>query len=299
MTRTLCAAIAALLIGTAARAQELEARAYLPAPIGTTIVLAGFGGSKGDILFDQSVNVTDVQADLTITHVGAGYVFDLAGRQARILGIFPNAFGTIAGEVGGQPESQDVAGLVDPRIKFTIGLLGAPALSPGQFARATRRTVVGASVTVMAPIGQYSSSQLVNLGYNRWAFKPEVGASRTIARWTVETYAGVWLFTDNHAYFPGNLVKEQDPIVSLQGNVSYALPRRVWVALLGTWFGGGETRTNGTPNPDEQRNARFGVTVSLPLAARQSLKVVWSTGATTRRGSDFDSFTITWQLVKF
>jgi hypothetical protein len=52
-------------------------------------------------------------------------------------------------------------------------------------------------------------------------------------------------------------------------------------------------------NPDQQRNMQLGVTVSIPLTAWQSLKVVWSTGATTRRGSDFDSFTVTWQLVRF
>jgi hypothetical protein len=299
MVRSLCVTTAILLIGTGASAQELEARAYRPAPIGTTIVIAGFGGSKGGIVFDQAVDVADVEADLKILVSGVGYTFALAGRQARILAVFPMAWGTIAGDVGGQPQAQDLAGLVDPRIKFTIGLLGAPALTPAEFARAPRRTVVGTSVTVMPPIGQYSSTQLVNLGYNRWAFKPEIGASRTIDRWTLETYAGVWLYTENTSYFPGNLVKEQDAILSLQSHVSYALPRRLWVAFIGTWFAGGETRTNRAVNPDQQRNTRLGATVSIPLTAWQSVKVVWSTGATTRRGSDFDSFTVTWQLVRF
>ena len=50
-------------------------------------------------------------------------------------------------------------------------------------------------MTIMPPWGQYSSAQLVNLGYNRWAVKPEIGVTRTIRRWTLEAAAGVWLFT--------------------------------------------------------------------------------------------------------
>jgi hypothetical protein len=48
-----------------------------------------------------------------------------------------------------------------------------------------------------------------------------------------------------------------------------------------------------------QRNTRLGVTLSVPIARQQSLKFVYSTGATTRRGSDFNTFNVTWQLVSF
>jgi len=41
-------------------AQELEPRAYSPAPIGTKFLIAGFGGSKGSILLDPSLDVSDV-----------------------------------------------------------------------------------------------------------------------------------------------------------------------------------------------------------------------------------------------
>jgi hypothetical protein len=299
MSRTVVVVVAGLLMASTATAQELEPRAYLPAPIGTTIVLGGVGTSKGGILFDQTVDVADVEADLKIVITGVGYTFDFAGRQARVLAVFPIAWGTIGGEVGAQLQAQDLAGLVDPRVKLTIGLVGAPALRPAQFAGSARRTVVGASVTVMPPIGQYEKTQLINLGYNRWAFKPEIGASRTLGRLTLETYAGVWLYTDNTAYHPGASVKTQEPILSVQSHVSYALPRRVWIAFIGTWFAGGETRTDGALNPDLQRNTRLGASASFPLTARQSLKVVWSTGASTRRGTDFENFTLTWQLVKF
>jgi hypothetical protein len=42
-----------------------------------------------------------------------------------------------------------------------------------------------------------------------------------------------------------------------------------------------------------------GATLSVPAGAANSLKLVYSTGATTRRGSDFDTLTVQWQRVWF
>ena len=174
-----------------------------------------------------------------------------------------------------------------------------PALTLDEFARTPRRTAIGASVTVAAPWGRHDSRQLVNLGYNRWAVKPEIGVSHPVGRWTIEGYVGVWTFTTNDAYYPGTLQKRQDPVLAMQGHVSYALPRRYWLAVDGTWFAGGDTRVDGRLNPDRQRNTRLGVTLSVPIVGQQSVKFVYSTGTTTRRGSDFDTFNATWQIVMF
>jgi hypothetical protein len=297
MTRLLAALL--LLAGESALAQELEPRAYSPSPIGTTFVLAGFGGSEGGILFDPALEVENVEADLSVLTAGFGYTFPLAGRQARVLAVFPSAFGSIEGEVDGQAQTQEVSGLVDPRIKLSVGFRGAPALELAEFAKAPPRTVVGTSLTVVPPLGQYDRHQLVNLGYNRWAFKPEIGISHPSGRWTLDGYAGIWLFTTNDRHFPGNAERRQDPVLSLQGHVSYVFPSRAWVALDATWFAGGQTNVNRLESPDLQRNARIGATLSIPLGRYQSIKVGYSFGATTRRGSDFDSLMVTWQLVRF
>ena len=151
----------------------------------------------------------------------------------------------------------------------------------------------------MPPLGQYRATQLVNLGYNRWGFKPEIGVSHQVGRRTFDGFAGVWFFTPNDAYYPGRARKRQEPVVAWQTHVSYALPRRTWVAFNGAWFSGGQTQVNGRLNSDLQRNSRLGVTLSVPISGPQSLKFVYSTGATTRRGSDFNTFNVTWQLVTF
>lgn len=288
-----------VLTASALAAQELEPRSYAPAPTGTTFLIGGLGRSQGPILMDASLDVDNVEGDLWVATPGLGHVFGLAGRQARLLAVAPVAWGAVEGDVHGQGERQDLAGLVDPRVTVSVNLRGARALTPSEFARAPHaRTVVGASVTIVPPLGQYASSQLVNLGFNRWAVKPELGVSHQLARWTIEWYAGLWLFSTNRSYFPGNAVKRQDAVFAAQAHASYSLPRRTWLAFNGTWFVGGQTRIDETVSPDEQRNTRLGATYSFPLSAGQSLKVAYSTGASTRRGSAFNTFTISWQLVR-
>ena len=293
-----CLGALLLTIGVA-HAQELEPRSYSPSPVGTTFVLGGFGRSEGGILFDPSLDIDNVQADLWIATVGAGHIFDLFGRQSRVLAVVPIAWGAVVGDVHAHAQRQDLVGLADPRFKLSVGLFGAPALTRDEFTRRRRVATLGASLTVMPPRGQYNANQLVNLGYHRWALKPEVGMSVPAGRWTIDAYAGVWLFTTNDSHFPGTAEKRQDPVLAVQGHASYALSTRTWLAVNGTWFAGGATYVDDVLNPDLQRNTRLGITYSVPLAAQQSLKFVYSTGTSTRRGSDFNTFNVTWQLLMF
>lgn len=291
------ACVLATVVAGVAGAQEIEPRTYMPAPVGTIFVLATYGHSDGAIVLDPAVEVEHVEADLRIVTLAAGRTFSLAGRQARALIVAPIAWGEVTGEVGAEPRRQDLSGTADPRVKLTVGLHGAAARSAGAFASAERETFVGASLGVIAPWGSYDSGRLVNLGSHRWAFKPELGASVARGRWTFEGALGAWLFTANREFFPGAARRAQQPLASIQGHVTRALPNGAWVGLHGTLFGGGRTRVDGTPSPDLQRNLRLGGTVSVPIRARQSIKIAYSTGALTRRGNDFDTLSATWQLV--
>jgi outer membrane putative beta-barrel porin/alpha-amylase len=288
-----------LACAAAVEAQELEPRAFSPSPVGNDVRALGLWQIGRRHPVRSGPGHRQRAGRFVVATAGIGHTFGVAGRQARIMAVFPTAWGTVSGRVHDQPQHQDLTGLVDPRFKLSIGLVGAPALTLAEFARAPRRTAVGASVTVVPPWGQYTSKQLVNLGYNRWAVKPEIGVSRPVRRWTIDGSASVWLFTTNDSYYPAHAVKRQDPVIALQGHASYALPRRAWLAVDATWFAGGETRVNGVPNPDLQRNTRLGLTLSIPIVGQQSLKLAYSTGTTTRRGSDFNTLNATWQLVMF
>jgi hypothetical protein len=282
-----------------AAGQDLEPRAYSASPIGTHFVVTGWARSSGDVLVDASAPLKDVHATTNLATIGGGTTFSFFGRTGLLLAAFPYAWSTATGSIEETAASVSRSGLADPRIKFSVNFLGGRALTRSEFARAERRNIVGASVTVSPPLGQYYPTKLVNLGANRWAFKPEVGFSHAINKWTVDGYAGVWLFTTNNAYYTGSSVRKQDPIYAVQGHGSYTFKPRLWVAFDATWYSGGTAIINGARQPNQQRNTRIGATLSLPLTQQQSVKVSVTKGATTRVGADFTTVGATWQFSWF
>jgi hypothetical protein len=177
-----------------------------------------------------------------------------------------------------------------------MNLKGSPALNPREFAAYKRKTVVGTSLTVIAPTGQYDPHRLVTLSSNRWAFKPKLGLSKPKGRWTMEVAGGVWMFTANKNFFGGSR-REQKPLLSFQGDLIYTLRPRMWVSINATYLTGGQTTINGVVNADRRRNSRVGATLSLPLHQRQSIKVAWAKGLTTRFGGDMNSIAVGWQYT--
>jgi hypothetical protein len=300
MTSTLRAAGWLLLIAALARAaaaQELEPRAYSPSPVGTSFLVVSGTRSTGGVFTDPSLPITDVEATVDVLGLTMGHAFGVAGKHVLLLGVLPVVWGEASGAVGENRQAVTRRGLADPRVKLSVILAGSPAMSRAEFARAPRRTIVGASVTVAPPLGQYDDAKLVNLGANRWSLKPEVGLSHPMGHWTIDAYAGVWFFTENGEYYPGSSSRTQQPITTLQAHLSYSFARRAWAAVNGTWYSGGTTSIDGVEKADLQRNSRLGATLAVPVGARQSLKVAYSAGATTRVGADFRTVTAAWQVI--
>lgn len=275
--------------------QEMEARAYSVSPVGTNIVLLSYGHSTGDLSFDPSLPITDASAK--INGATAGYVRSIGffGRSASVAVLLPYAWGNLQGNIAGQFQQIRRSGLRDPMVRFAVNLHGAPAMDLKEFSTYSQKTNIGASVVVAAPLGQYDPGRVVNLGANRWAFKPEVGISHAMRKVYLDLYASAWLFTANNN-FQGR-TRKQDPIGGAQFHLSYILSRKLWVALDATVYSGGRTRVNGVRGDDLQRNSRAGGTLSYKLDRRQSLKFVYSKGVVTTIGGNFQSFSFAYQYV--
>ena len=270
-------------------AQELEPRAYSPAPVGTNFALLAAVYQTGQVLPDPSIPITDVEAEATSIVAAYSHSFGLFGRSASIALALPYSWLHATGNVGGSARERSVHGPADPKLRFAVGLMGSPALTPEEFARRTPEPVVGASLVVSAPFGDYDSSKLVNIGTNRWAFKPEIGLSLPLGKAFFETAGGVWLFTDNDDFFGGQ-VREQDPMYALQVHAGYNFRQGFWVAADATWYTGGTTTVNGVEKDDTQNNSRYGLTLAYPLTNQFSIKASWSNGLITRVGGDFNTF---------
>jgi len=278
--------------------QEMEPRAYSPAPVGTQFVLLGYAHQSGDVLLDSSLPLKDVSVNFNFASFGYGRTFGLVGHQANVAILVPYIWGTAQGSVFEQQVVARRSGGGDIRVRFSTLLKGGEALRPKEFAKRKPTTLIGASVVVVVPSGQYDPQRLVNPGSNRWAFKPEVGVSKPKGRWTLEATGGVWLFTPNNSFL-GSSRRTQKPMASFSGNLVYTLRPRMWLSGSTTFYTGGSTTVNGTTNADRQRNMRVGGTFSFPLNRRQSLKVAAAKGVTTRIGGNLNSIAVAWQYAWF
>ena len=274
-------------------AQELVPASYTPAPYGVNVLNLSATYKSGDLAFDPSGPIEEASARIGISTLGYIRTLNVAGRSANIGVIVPYVLGHLEGLYLGEPAFADRSGLGDLGVRAAVNLLGGPAMSPKEFSTYRARTLIGASLIVTGPTGQYDPTKLINIGTNRWAFKPEVGIVRVMGRWAIDAYVGGWFFTTNDDFF-GGMRLERDPILSTQFHVRYLFKPGLWAAVDANFWRGGQTTVDGRTNDDLQRNSRIGATVVKRLGRKHSLRVAASRGAITRVGGDFTSIGVSY-----
>lgn len=227
-----------------------------------------------------------------------GRSFALFDKHASVSLVIPVANLDGTGKRSGELQHVDITGVGDPVFRFAVNLFGSPALTAQEFAARKRETILGASLTAVAPWGEYHSEKLVNLGANRWAVKPELGLSHPLGNWDLELYAGAWLFEDNDDFYGGHL-REQEPLYSTQAHLVYRMKPGMWASFDYTYYEGGTTTVDGARKNDRVDNSRAGLTFSLPVARDQALKLSWSRGVSVRIGKDFTMLGASWSYVWF
>jgi len=294
------AAIAVLGLAGVVLGQDLEPRAYSASPVGARFLVIGLAYSYGNVLLDPSVPITDINAKIGLTAPGYLETFRLFGRTASLAMVLPYAWGKFNGQVGEEVDRRTVtrSGFGDLRMRLSLNLLGNRALTLQEFTRRKPATTLGVTLVVVAPTGQYDPSRLINVGTNRWAFKPEFGLSHPMGKWVLDLAAAVWLFTDNPNFYGGQL-RSQAPLWATQGHVSYSFRPGLWLAADATYYAGGRTTVNGVVKDDRQGNTRCGLTLAVPFAKAYSLKFSWSTGVVTRIGGKFTAFAVALQYRWF
>ena len=294
MGGTLIVTLALLAGPRVVRGQDLEPRAYSNAPVGLNFLVVGYANTDGNVAVDPTVPLTDAQITTNSGIVAYARTLDAWGRSAKfdVVAAATSLSGTAA--YAGEPVERDISGLTDTRVRFTMNLFGAPAMTAREFAGYHQDLNLGASLQVGAPTGQYDATRLVNIGTHRWSFKGELGLSKALGAWTLELMPAVTLYTDNDDFLDGQ-TRSQEPVYSVQVHVVYGFRSGMWLALDGTWFTGGRTETDGVPSAVEFDNTRVGATFALPLDRRHSLKAYASTGTATRTGGDFTALGLAWQ----
>jgi len=288
------AVIALLFVAAHAHAGEIEPRAYVNTPVGINFLLTGYAYSDGGLSTEASSPIKDAQIKMHTGILAYARTLDVWGKSGKIDVIVPYSDLSGSATVAGQPRERNVSGLNDPRLRFSVNFYGAPALSLQEFTNYQQDLIIGTSIQVSAPLGQYDADKLVNLGNNRWFVKPDIGISKAWGALAIELSTGVFIFSNNNDFFGGSTL-EQDPVSSTQLHVTYNFGHGVWAALSGTCDYGGRTTIDGMQNDDLQNNSRVGATLSLPVNRNNSIKLFTSSSVHTTAGSDFNLFGIVWQ----
>ena len=277
-----------------AASQELEPRAMAAAPVRMNILLFAYAYSSGNVFLDPSLPIEDADANLNSFTLAYATTFSLFGRLAKLDMAVPFSHGYWEGLLEGQPASTTRTGFGDPAVRLGVNLIGTPALYGREFLSFREKFVVGTSLQIRLPLGQYDSNKLVNLGTHRWMFRPTIGASMRLRRWIIETSLSAWFFTNNNNYFQGETLT-QKPIFAFQMHLAYSFRRGFWLAASFGKSRGGKTIVSGVKRNDSQNNTRLGLTLAVPISGGHAIAISYTSGLVTRYGADFDIFACAYQ----
>jgi len=283
-------------------AQDLAPRAYVIGPIHSNAVILTYSFYEGDIFFNNVLPIKDATTKLHVSVFTYYHSLSFFGRSANITASLPYGVGNFHGTFIDDETKLYRSGLLDSTFRFTVNLKGGPAMTVDEFGKWRQKTILGVSLKIVAPTGQYDGTKLINNGANRWAFKPELGYSQRWGHWVLDASGAVWLFTTNpefwshNAFIPGTQSQSQAPIGAFEGHLSYDVQPRLWASLDSNLWFGGRTSLNGVENPQTlQVSSLIGATVSVPVSKHQSLKISYNNSDYVRYGGHYQNVSVAWQ----
>jgi len=276
-------------------ALEFEPRRWAHLPMGNNFAGVGYLYTEADILVNPATRLENVEMKL---HTVAGkYIrtFELFGKSARIDIGQGYQEGDWTGLVDGVQASASRNGLSDTMVRFAVNLYGAPPLSGKEFgayrSRVDVETIVGMALVMRFPTGDYKEDKLINLGKNRFTFRPQFGVTHTRGKWTAEVTTDLVFFTENDEFFNGNTL-EQDPLFVIRGNIIHTFRPGFWV---GAGFGydyGGENSVNGIDSNNRMQEIGWALSLAYPINRRAGISFKYI-GTRTQESTGLDTDTLT------
>jgi hypothetical protein len=283
-------------------AQELEPRRWSHLPTGKNFAGGGYVYTEANILFDPVLRIENVEMEMHTWALKYIRTFELFQKSARVDVTQGYQEGRWTGLVDGVPSSIKRNGLSDSVLRFAINLYGAPPLEGKEFsayrAKVDVETIVGTALVVQLPTGDYMDDKLINLGTNRFTFRPQFGVVHNRGKWSMELTGAVWLYTDNDDFFNGNKL-EQDPYYTIQTHLIYTFRPGFWTAASAGYGYGGESTVSGVEKNDRRENLAWALSFGFPITRQLGVKVIYlSTRTQESIGQDTDSiggaFSIFW-----
>jgi len=274
--------VAMLVMGALCPTQTLAqvpARFYwksLSGANGVPLIVNSLNGNTNP--FDPAHRVVG-GANLDAMLVLGGYArtFPLLDRATMAAILLP--MGRVSGEVTvvGRTFNQPADGFGDPMVEFDINVLGPHAQKS---IPDVLRYEPGFSVDLLAdlavPIGEYDSSQPLNLGQNRWYGRLGAPVVWQLGPWvpgrrtTLEFLPALWLFGTNDDYVGHTLTT--DPMFQLDAHLTRDFTEHFWGALDGAWYVGGKASVDGVQG-EALNNVAVGLTLGYGINDNLNLTV--------------------------
>ncbi len=269
--RFVCLVLAVVSASLSACAQFNDPHTYDNAPIDVNQIELAYAYGHANASIDTSLVVTGASFGLNQGTVDYTRYFGLADHLAWVKAGVPLA--GLAGSVAGTQISGSVVGDGDSAYEVAMLLKGGPALTVAQFENYKPTTTLGLSLTVTAPTGLYRPNKILNLGADRWAFRPEIALSCPFGqeqRWQLDVYGNADFYTDSTSYH-GHQILRQQPLPGLEAHISYSFNGSVWLSLDTRYSARGVTSVNGVDQNDSQQNFTLGNELNVSLNPQNSL----------------------------
>jgi hypothetical protein len=280
-----------------AYAQFTVAHNYDNTPIGVNLLEISYAYVHANASLDPSLIVAGANFNLNQGNISYTRYFGFVHRLVWVQASVPLA--SLSGSVSGTTIQGSVSGTGDSSYAVSALLKGGPALTVEQFENHRPTTTVGMTLTISAPTGQYNSSKLLNLGSDRWSFKPEIALSHpfgTEKRWECDAYANASFFTDNRSYHGVEILRQQ-PLPGIEGHISYSFTNNLWASLDTRYSSRGVTLVNGLNQNNTQQNFLLGSEVNVSLNARSSLIFQFAKAVIHQNGPAETGFDVKYDFV--
>jgi hypothetical protein len=154
--------------------------------------------------------------------------------------------------------------------------------------------ISGFSLQVIAPTGQYYPDRLINLGTNRWTFKPQWGYAWNFEKWIWETYASAWIYTKNKDFWGGNELR-LNPLFALKLHGIRKLKKGNWFALNVGYGIGARGYINDERKDNRISTIRLMAVYAIKLGKNHTLRIDAKTGIRFEKGADFNAIGLSYQ----
>jgi Putative MetA-pathway of phenol degradation len=275
-------------------ALDLAPRRWSHLPVGINVAGVAYAYTEAEFLVDPTILLEDVQMKLDTWAGKYIRTFALFDKSARIDLTQAYQEGQWRGLVNGVAAEASRSGWSDTFVRLAVNLYGAPPLRGKEFAAyrsgMTTETIVGLALAVRLPTGEYIEDKLINLGQNRYAFRPQLGVVHDRGKWTAETTGEVAFYTENDKFFNGNS-RTQRTRYFIHAHLTYTFRPGLWVGAGIGYDNGGENSINGIDKDDKRQNIGWAFNFAYPINRYSGISVTYI-GTRTQESVGFDSDTL-------